>query len=734
MPDTSFMTDIGYGARNLYPDEEEGFLFYGCGGINGRLCNMTPYPEEVGMIDKDDGIRVIERNGKYLSFGGGLLSQKIYALGKNGEPDSIRTYPDGHSQASITIGESPQFITNVHYMYQDSTGVHVRYVPTDSVVFSAVTADTMAPVSYEINRDRNSLFVLYKDSTLSYWKIDVSGIKDSPPRVRTIQASRREINAGDTVAFTVRSYPITSAVQYRWFFGDDSSALGRDVRHVYAKSGMHTVTVVADFGNGQYDTLREENYIMVHAISPFITTLAFLPAQATGEVVTALNYSLDSKRLLAQTNKGKVYEYDPRTGAVLRSASSQGYSHVAYLDSNRVFTIATNGRPQDNAILLVKTDLNNDSHKDTITRNKPFVKPDNGLALREFGFCYDCIGRPNGYYEEYGYKKFQSNDDMTVTYGGEVIAAWCRWTDRHCVMISNYRYHHDRTRDSSEAVWAAFYKGVAANLIVDNYLHAVYDIAFSKDGRFYAKAEARYGADSMRWNLPRAIRIRSVADDSEVKVIHETDAALVCFNADGTRIVSNKYSRDLSSGDSVPVVCAGGTIKILRRYNGNERFVVAATTDNAALLQIIDVNTGTTHMDLGRSTSQATAMVIAPDNRTIATGTADGKLVIWSVPDSINIESVTSVQNDDKITVKSVFPNPAFTDMYVRFTGVAGQEITPELYDQLGRRIAVFEPQVSTEGINTIHMSLPGSIADGPYVVHLRSARSLVALPVMIVR
>jgi PKD repeat protein len=597
-----------------------------------------------------------------------------------------------------------------------------------------VTADTMAPVSYELNRDKNSLFVLYKDSTLSYWKVDFSGMKDSPPRVRTIEASSREFNAGDTVAFTVRSYPITSAVQYRWFFGDDSSAFGRDVRHVYAKSGMHTVTVVADFGNGLYDTLREENYIMVHAVSPFITTLAFLPAQATGEVVTALNYSLDSKRLLAQTNKGKVYEYDPRTGAVLRSASSQGYSHVAYLDSNRVFTIATNGRPQDNAILLVKTDLNNDSHKDTVTRNKPFVKPDNGLALREFGFCYDCIGRPDGHYEEYGYKKFQSNDDMTVTYGGEVIAAWCRWTDRHCVMISNYRYHYDRTRDSSEAVWAAFYKGVAANLIVDNYLHAVYDIAFSKDGRFYAKAEARYGADSMRWNLPRAIRIRSVADDSEVKVIHETDAALVCFNADGTRIVSNNFSRDLSSGDSVPVVCAGGTIKILRRYNGNERFVVAATTDNAALLQIIDVNTGTTHMDLGRSASQATAMVIAPDNRTIATGTEDGKLVIWSVPDSINIKSVTSVPNDDKIAVKSVFPNPAFTDMYVRFKGVVGQEITPELYDQLGRRIAVFEPQVSTEGINTIHMSLPGSIADGPYVVHLRSARSLVALPVMIVR
>jgi hypothetical protein len=92
------------------------------------------------------------------------------------------------------------------------------------------------------------------------------------------------------------------------------------------------------------------------------------------------------------------------------------------------------------------------------------------------------------------------------------------------------------------------------------------------------------------------------------------------------------------------------------------------------------------------------------------------------------------VPNDDKIAVKSVFPNPAFTDMYVRFKGVVGQEITPELYDQLGRRIAVFEPQVSTEGINTIHMSLPGSIADGPYVVHLRSARSLVALPVMIVR
>jgi PKD repeat protein len=646
--------------------------------------------------------------------------------------DSLYFYPNRCPEIHFPVINKSKFISNNHLLYPTARGIYVRRVLDDSVVFVAMTPDSAVPVNYELNANRTALFVQYADNTIAKWEIDFSTFTDALPRLNNLFASRYSVNENENIEFSLTAYPQTENTQYTWLFGDGTSTKGRDVKHAYEKDGVYTVTCIAEFSSGVVDTMVKKNFIVVRTISPFVKMLTKLPRANTGERATAMRYRQDGKRLLVTTDQNRICEYDAQTGEVIREIRTEGTpNHIAYNDSSSAISMWAD----ESAVGVTKFDLNT-STPVRLAYTRKYVDPKN--FWNESGICTACESNSERF-SVFTYTSFMSSDDMTVTCGGRATIRRCveasRYNaERFCSVTSAAQWR--KGMDTIRTLFSSFYFSTPTNPLCNNEGYSTFNVAIRRDGLHYTAVESLDEARTTNLIFPRALRVRSTADGSLIKAYLGDNCNVACFNADGTRVITNNFIYNVVTGDSLRV-SSQNRPGSLERFNANSGLVVAATSDTAAQIHFIDLETGFSRMNLGRSISSVELMTISPDSKTIATAMRDGSILFWRTPDSlITIQTSVSEESEESedFTVRSVCPNPAQSEIRVQLVGAAEEEVLPELYDPLGQRVASFSAERCVKGLNAFTLHLSQSLSAGSYVICLRSKRSMKAMPLVIVR
>lgn len=729
------LKDTSYQQGGLY--EAENTMFDDAGGMaevrSYLVWESTPYCRErtskcyviydsTGSVLHSRSISIYgdDRIGPFYTPGG------FHSLN-----DSLFCYASQRNERAFPVIPNAKFLSNNHLLYPTDKGMFVRHVLDDSVVFAAVTPDSASPVSYQLNADRTALFVRYADTTIAKWTVDFSMFTDVPPALNDLYASRYSVNENESIDFSLRAYPQTRDTRYTWLFGDGTTTTGRDVKHVYVKDGIYTVTCIAEFSGGVVDTMVKKDFITVRTISPFVKRLIKLPLAENGERVTAMRYRQDGRRMLIATNMQRLYEYDAQSCSLIREVTTEGtLYHIAYFDSSAAFSMSAG---QGN-LEVTKYDLNTPTQVSLAHKKKYYDPLDNAY---EWTICYLC--EIKGFSRGASYLSFMSSDDMGISCGGRVEFSKCTednhfpgsTVERFCSITSSGQWR--KGLDTLTSLFSSFFFNRPTNSVCDKEAYSTFNVSISKDGRQYTAVESLYEARTTRLEYPRALRVRSTADGSLIKAYLGDDCTVACFNADGTRVVSSNRVWNVATGDSIDVSIKDGPV-LLERFNANADVVLAATADTAAQLHFIDLATGTSRMNLGRSISRVDVMTISPDCKTITTAMRDGSLLFWQTPDSLITIQTSVADESEDFDVRGVYPNPASSEVRVQLVSASGEDLQPELYDPLGQRLAVFPTEHCTSGINTITLQLPQSLGSGSYVVCLRSKRSMKAMPVMIAR
>jgi RNA polymerase sigma factor (sigma-70 family) len=169
---------------------------------------------------------------------------------------------------------------------------------------------------------------------------------------------------------------------------------------------------------------------------------------------------------------------------------------------------------------------------------------------------------------------------------------------------------------------------------INGHKHAVRALAVSPDGR--ALASGSYDKTVKVWDVPTGKQFLSLAG-------HEGQVLGVAFSPDGQRIASASGDKkaivwNAQTGEMVQTLTHDGSVTVSAvAFTPDGKVLVTADTEaskkgQTGQVRLWDVTTGKEIRRLRQSNGGASSLSVAPDGRTVASGSAgDGTVHLWNI-------------------------------------------------------------------------------------------------------
>ncbi len=207
----------------------------------------------------------------------------VVAVPDSGTPDTVNRAPEGAittpaADITVTVGDPVSFVasasdpdgdevTGAEWIFGDgetASGLTVTHTYTTAGTFSVTFTAT----------DVNGL----SDPTPAARTVTVQDANRAPEGTITQPVGNVTVQAGAEHQFAATvSDPDGDQVISSWDFGDDVTASGLNVAHIYAAAGVYTVTFTATDSKGSPDPTPDTRTITVEAAPP--ATLSQVQAQ-----------------------------------------------------------------------------------------------------------------------------------------------------------------------------------------------------------------------------------------------------------------------------------------------------------------------------------------------------------------------------------------------------------------------------------------------------------------------
>ena len=227
-----------------------------------------------GMYEIGDDMLVLgsQKDRLALVENGDLLN--MAKLGRASTPVDLMTYEPGDEQPSIFfLRESPHQSILTIFNWTKTPRSHALKLadlglPADHAFIAVDVLDQNAPVALEGGK------VQIKEQppeSVKVIKIVDSNVAPGAPGVNVTVPSAA--NAGETISFSARTEAAgVPAIEYRWEFGDGTSAKGPRVSHAYTRPGDFTMRLTVDGSDG-VPTVQNFSIKVTGKLRPFANLL-----------------------------------------------------------------------------------------------------------------------------------------------------------------------------------------------------------------------------------------------------------------------------------------------------------------------------------------------------------------------------------------------------------------------------------------------------------------------------
>ncbi len=290
----------------------------GCSGTTVSFALPAPASSDVVVHYSFAGTAV---NGQDFPL---LPDSAIIPAGQDSVDIFINPVFDGINEATETV----ILIVQTSLCEFDSITLYIKDTPTltlsmpsditicigDSTLIAASASGGLQPLSYSWNNNagNDSVETVTPQTTTTYAvtvtdSCGTQSITDSLSVIVSIPPAADFSYSYHTVAELAFANKTSGGVNYLWDFGDNSSpALQQDPVHVYADTGLFTVTMIAINAEGCSDTIQHE--VIVHAEFSLYVPNAFTPNNDnTNDIFLPFGAGVSKIDMLIENRWGQVF-------------------------------------------------------------------------------------------------------------------------------------------------------------------------------------------------------------------------------------------------------------------------------------------------------------------------------------------------------------------------------------------------------------------------------------------
>ena len=147
-----------------------------------------------------------------------------------------------------------------------------------------------------------------------------------------------------------------------------------------------------------------------------------------------------------------------------------------------------------------------------------------------------------------------------------------------------------------------------------------------------------------------------------------------------------------------------------------------ASASNDATIKITDVVTGNTVSTLKEYPSQMTLMAFSPTNMQVVTGTYEGSVILWNVPNITGVASSNKLTDFWSVKMSQNYPNPFNPSTTISYQLSKLSHVTLKVFDVLGREVATLINAEQTAGYKSVTWNA-SNMPSGVYFYRLQAEK-----------